>query len=37
MRFSRSPSSDQRFFRNTAKVHRQINLAPHSMRGGIRL
>lgn len=37
MRYSPKPSSDQRLFRLTARVHRQINLKPISMRGGIRL
>lgn len=37
MRHNPNPKSDQKFFRNTAKVHREINLSPHSMRGGIRL
>lgn len=37
MRYSPRASSDRQFFRHTAKVHRQINLSPHSMRGGIRL
>lgn len=32
-----NPKSDMKYFTNTAKRHRDINLRPLSMRGGIRL
>lgn len=37
MRHSVNPHSDMKFFRNTAKIHREVNLRPRFMRGGIRL
>lgn len=32
-----NPSKDKKVFTNTAKKTKNINIAPHVMRGGIRL
>lgn len=36
MRKSVNPGHDRKVFRNTARVHRDVNLKPISYRGGIR-